>query len=60
MAYGKIVEMNEKGALVLFENSGIQKRVKISRHVLQDIQPGSEVVVIFETDMINGIIIGVV
>lgn len=59
MAYGKIIEVNEKGALVLFENSGIQKRVKISGHV-RDLQPGSEVVVIFETDMINGIIIGVV
>lgn len=60
MAYGKIIEINENGALVLFESSGIQKRVKVSRHVLQDLQPGCDVAVIFETDMINGIIIGVV
>lgn len=60
MAYGKIIEVNEKGVLVLFESSGIQKQVKACKHVIQDLKPGRQVVVIFETDMINGTIIGVI
>lgn len=60
MAYGKVIEVREKDVLVLFESSSIQKRVKVCRHVMQDLQPGSEVVVVFETEMINGIIIGVI
>lgn len=60
MTYGKIIEINETGALVLFENIGIQKKVKVCSHVRQDLETGKEVIVIFETEMINGAIIGVI
>lgn len=60
MTYGKIIEVNENGALVLFENIDIQKEVKVCSHVKQDLKPGEEVIVIFETEMINGAIIGVI
>ena len=59
MAYGKVIEINETWALVLFENLDIQKNVKVCRHI-QELKPGDEVIVLFETDMINGAVIGVV
>ncbi len=60
MAYGKVIEINETGALVLFENLDIQKTVKVCRHIGQELKPGDEVIVLFETDMINGAVVGVV
>ena len=58
MQYGKVIEVSGETALVLFECLGVQKRVKISKHI-EELKAEDEVAVAFETEMIKGIILGV-